>query len=558
MAASAVIFARSVAEDLQIQDQLWEGRALAMARMIASTAAGALQFHDELAARESIAGVASDVDVVSVQITDDAGRTWAVHRPQTSSPADTTAARLFADLPPLRVAFPITSPQGARLGQVELVYSRAYLASARRTVRAGYAAFALLALVGALLTGVAIANRQKRQRELERTDRLSAIGQLSAGVAHEINNPLAFIIANMEFAQEWVSDVHRRGVGPKPGEAADVVDALSEARDGADRIRRIVLDLKDYARGDESSLVEPTDLNAAIERAATIVRHDLAHRAELKLDLTPEKVLVRANEGRLVQVAVNLLRNAYQAMSPTSAVRRVTVCTRVVADAVFLDVTDTGAGIRPEHLKRLFEPFFTTKKQGEGTGLGLAVCRGIVESFSGEITVKSTVGVGTVFTIRLERMEELRDPGALKVAALKRPARATSPTARTRVLVVDDEPAIAASIRRLLGDAAAVETARDGDEALRRLAGGGHFDVVLCDLMMPGKGGVDVYDALVARAAPERNRFVFVTGGAFAPRENEFLRQWTGPCLEKPFTADQLHAAIAPFASGAGGGGVSS
>src|SRR5256885_3992483 len=216
---------------------------------------------------------------------------------------------------------------------------------------------------------------------------------------------------------------------------------------------------------------------------------------------------------------------------------RVVGRTDALGNAV-VEIHDTGCGIPPEPLDRIFEPFFTTKPVGEGTGLGLAICHGIVTALGGEIGVASVVGKGTTFRVTLPPATQTASCAAVPAAV------ARTPTPRSRVLVVDDDPRVGASVHRSLAREHDVQVLSSAHEALRRIQQGERFDVFLCDLMMPELTGMDLH-AEVSRVAPDQgSRMIFITGGAFTPAARQFLDTISNPRLEKPFGLEELRAMV--------------
>ncbi|MCP3140223.1 sensor histidine kinase [Pyxidicoccus xibeiensis] len=230
------------------------------------------------------------------------------------------------------------------------------------------------------------------QAQLLFADRLASVGQLAAGIGHEINNPLAFIISNLEFVQE---ELRRRPDSP------ELPAALAEAREGAERVRLIVRELGNLARPD-SMETGPVDLGAVVRSAEKMAMHLIRPRARLVRDVDGAPA-VFGNGARLCQVLLNLLLNAAHAIEPGRGQQHfIHVRARAAGtDKVLVEVEDTGCGIAPANLARVFDPFFTTRPVGMGTGLGLAVCHGIVASHGGEISVESEVGKGTTFRVLL-------------------------------------------------------------------------------------------------------------------------------------------------------------
>ncbi|WP_224366139.1 PAS domain-containing sensor histidine kinase [Hyalangium versicolor] len=246
---------------------------------------------------------------------------------------------------------------------------------------------------------------RRRSEELEATrnalvqaERLATAGQLAAGVGHEINNPLAYVLANVMYAVEELGQLHAPVAGV---DLAEVKQALVQAQKGAERIRDIVRDLRIFARGDPE-VIGPVDVQAALEFSIAMAAHEIRQRAQLVRNYEPVP-FVQGNETRLGQVFLNLLLNAAQA-TPEGAVEQHRVTVRLCTAGegrVCIEVSDTGKGIAAEHLSRIFEPFFTTKPVGVGTGLGLSVCHGIVTGLGGQIEVDSHPGQGTTFRVLL-------------------------------------------------------------------------------------------------------------------------------------------------------------
>ncbi|MBZ4422517.1 histidine kinase [Myxococcus sp. RHST-1-4] len=238
---------------------------------------------------------------------------------------------------------------------------------------------------------------QATQAQFLFADRLASVGQLAAGVGHEINNPLAFIISNLEFVREELL----RQEGVESSLRSEMEMALTEAREGAERVRVIVGELGNLARPD-SMESGPVDLGAVARGAEKMAMHLIRPRARLVMEMD-EAPPVYGNGARLCQVLLNLLLNAAHAIEP-GQVERNTIRVSARAEGVgtvLVEVSDTGCGIPPENLGRIFNPFFTTRPVGKGTGLGLAVCQGIVASHGGEISVDSVLGQGSTFRVRL-------------------------------------------------------------------------------------------------------------------------------------------------------------
>ncbi len=376
-----------------------------------------------------------------------------------------------------------------------------------------------------------LTERNQMQTRLLFADRMASVGTLAAGVAHEINNPLAYITANLGFAAEELARM------PTSSAVREVRQAIDEARDGAERVRVIVRDLKTFSRADEegSGLA---DVRRVLESAINMAYNEIRHRAQLVRDFS-DVPPVLANEGRLGQVFLNLLVNAAQAIPEgAAATNEISVALRERGGEIVVEVRDTGGGISPEHVPRLFDPFFTTKPVGVGTGLGLAVCHGIVSSLGGEIEVESELGVGTTFRVRLTAAPPRTVEPPPNAPSVEGSAR------RGRVLVLDDEPLVCTSIRRMLSREHDVTTATDAREALAWLRRGDAFDVIFCDLMMPEMTGMDFYVELRRTHPQIAETVIFFTGGAFTPRAKAFLDAVPNTRLDKPPLPQNLRALI--------------
>ncbi|HVE85381.1 MAG TPA: ATP-binding protein [Myxococcales bacterium] len=258
---------------------------------------------------------------------------------------------------------------------------------------------------------VEVRRREQAEARLRHAQRLEALGRLAGGIAHEINNPLSFVLANLSFIREVVREVEA------PVDLhEDLVKAAADAFNGADRIRRIVRDVRAFTRA-ESACLQPVNLRKVAERAAELARPVAGGRATVALQI-PGDLAVMGAEEALVQVLYNLLANAVQAMPDGKVDGRIQLSARPGPGGhVQVEVADNGSGIRPEHMPRLFEPFFTTRGAGQGTGLGLCICQGLVQKMGGRLAVESDVGVGTTFAITLRPAPEAADSARQGAAA---------------------------------------------------------------------------------------------------------------------------------------------
>ena len=378
------------------------------------------------------------------------------------------------------------------------------------------------------------AERRRMQQQLLLADRLSSIGMLAAGVAHEINNPLAYVLGNLEFALHRLAS---RG-GLENVEASEVRQALEQAREGSERIGRITRDLRTFCGSSGESTRGPVNVRRVMESSISMAWNQLRHRARLtrRFERVP---VVFGDENRLGQVFLNLLVNAAQALPDEHMEQNEVIVTiRAENGQVMIEVEDTGKGMSPEELSRAFEPFYSTKPRGVGSGIGLSICRSIVTDMGGEIACESRRGLGTKFLVQLPAQEA--------VVHTTLPPRIDLPELpSSRVLVIDDEPALCTVVRRVLRGKHEVVGLGDAREALKLLERDSAFDVIICDMMMPHMSGIDFFEALGGKFPGLRSRVIFMTGGAFHAPTQQFLRVTSNPLLDKPFETRALHEAIA-------------
>jgi PAS domain S-box-containing protein len=377
-----------------------------------------------------------------------------------------------------------------------------------------------------------LTSEREMQRRLFVADRMATIGTVAAGVAHEINNPLAYVHANIEYALERLARVDE-GTAP----ISVVREALVEAREGASRVRLIVRDLNTFAHGEDDD-PEPIELRPVIESALNVAFNEIRHRARLVKEYEPVPQVI-ASAGRLGQVFLNLLVNAAQAIRAGAVERneiRVSTLTDPLGRAV-VTIRDTGIGMPPEIRRRIFGPFFTTKPIGQGTGLGLTICQRIVCSLGGEILVESESGKGTTFRVVLPQAHREGAP------APPEPPPDSAETRRGRILVVMDDPLLQKAIGRVLA-AHDVVAESSGRGALDRLAAGDRYDAILCDLVMPWMPGMDLHDELTKLDSASAAAMIFLTSGKLAPDAQRFLDRVPNLRLEKPFKAADLRALV--------------
>ncbi len=392
-----------------------------------------------------------------------------------------------------------------------------------------------------LLAAHDITDRKKLEAQLLVTERLLSMGTIAAGVAHEINNPLAAVLSNLE----WVADRLRNASGEDLERSqlqsllGQVVRPIDEAWDAAERVRAIVRDLKIFSRAEEEHY-GPVDLTHVLDSAVRMAWNELRHRARFVRDYG-ELPRVYGSDARLGQVFLNLLVNAAQSIPEGSSSEHeiYLAAHEAGADQVVVHVRDSGCGIPEQILSRIFDPFFTTKPIGVGTGLGLSICQRIVTSMGGQIEVESEVGRGSAFRVVLRRAAS--EP---ILSGYKHVAQPSAATTRGRVLVIDDDPAMGSAIQLVLTDDHEVEVFTSARRALARIVDGADYHAIVCDVMMPEMSGVEFHGEL-ARAEPDAAaQVIFLTGGAFTVGAREFLDRVENPRLDKPFDSHSLRALV--------------
>ena len=379
-----------------------------------------------------------------------------------------------------------------------------------------------------------ITERKALEARLAQADRMATVGTLAAGVAHEINNPLAYVIANLDVMERQLPKL----CADRAEDLAFFRESLAASQEGCERVRLIVRDLRIFSRAEDDRRV-PVDVGAVIDSALNMAGSEIRDRAELIRE-TPPVSAVLGDPARLGQVVLNLLLNAAHAI-PEGAPREhaITVTTAERDGRVEIRIRDTGVGIPAELLGRIFEPFFTTKPVGVGTGLGLAICHGIVQAHGGSIEVESEPDHGSTFRVLLPALR-----GSHAVAE-RAPAVPDRPARPSRILVIDDETRFGEALRVSLGGRHDVVLATSGREGLSRILAGEELDLVVCDLMMPDVSGMAIFEE-VRRARPELGeRFVFMTGGAYTDQARAFFEHVTVPRLEKPFDVAELERLLA-------------
>ncbi|NUP12157.1 MAG: response regulator [Polyangiaceae bacterium] len=431
----------------------------------------------------------------------------------------------------------------AKLGQVMPAYEARLRREGGEPIIARGTIYPILSDLGRVvgIEGILLdvtSERAVRSRLLQ-ADRLATVGMLAAGVAHEINNPAAFMLLGLDVLARTLLG---QQVKMNAETEEQVRQLVADLRDTGRRIVDIARDMRTFAspppRGDRGRTL--VDVGRTIESALTITRAQIVEKADTDLELSTDLPLVAMDDGRLGQVMVNLLVNAAQAVSEARSARgplpggdKVRIATRVEEDFVVIEVEDTGIGIKRDVIDRVFVPFFTTKMPDVGTGLGLAISRTIIESAGGTIAVESPgrygdPPCGARFVIRLPAHVP-EDDGPESGAPVD-----DTPRRRGSVLIVEDEVLLGKALADQLSEMHEVSLVTSAEDALGRIARQ-RFDAVLCDVKMPAMSGEELYRAVASRDPEQARRFIFMTGVGFSPELQSFLAEVGAPMLEKPF-----------------------
>jgi len=373
----------------------------------------------------------------------------------------------------------------------------------------------------------AAAQYQLQQEALYQSEKLAAMGSLLSSVAHELNNPLAAVLMH--------TDLLREELGHSP--LLELVDEVTRAAERCTRLVRTFLTLARQHTPERTAV----SLNSLVTDTAELLAYTLrVDNITVHLDLAEKLPLLWADPNQIQQVITNLITNAHQALRESSALRQLTLTTQCnpTRTRVTLAVTDTGPGVPPALQARIFEPFFTTKPVGIGTGLGLSLCRGIIERHGGTLTVKSPPGQGATFCVELP-------VETVCATAPASPERDHMPAVPDKsILIIDDEPSIASGLKRLLSrDGYTVETVANGHLALTKLRERS-YDLLLSDMRMPGIDGPSLYRTLEHQYPHLLRRVIFLTGDTLNPETKLFLDQSAAPCLTKPCTVAEIRRAI--------------
>lgn len=387
-------------------------------------------------------------------------------------------------------------------------------------------------------------------------EKLSALGTLVAGVAHEINNPCSALTLSLQVVKYRLGplfELARSAASPEEYRAAlravlersdirralpDLSSTFDDMMRATESISAIVGDLRLFARSEEHEQPQHVDLHALIDQVLRITGPRISPVAHIERDYDPSVAYAHVPRSRLAQVLTNILINAAQAMAEVERpIHRLRISTRADAEGLVISISDTGPGIPPDQLDRIFDPFFTTKKAGEGTGLGLALSSDLVRRMGGQILVESDYGHGATFLIYLP----LGKPATSSSQPVQAQWVPSSYGRRAVILAVDDDERVLRAYARALRDRYDVLLATDGQEAIDMLSSGSHVDAVLTDMQMTDIGGQKLVEWLEAER-PELVKKVVVATAIPMPEEDEQrLRLTCGAVLYKPVSYDALH-----------------
>jgi signal transduction histidine kinase len=406
-------------------------------------------------------------------------------------------------------------------------------------------------------------DRRVRNQRLEETDRLALLGAIAAGVGHEINNPLSSALGSLEMLDERLpalldetrelrasaSDEETTAAITRIEQTLTAMQSMiADGRNGAARVSHMVRNLQSLSRRAKNDRAE-VDLHRVLEFSMVMAWSQIRYRAKLIRSFAPIPH-VWGNEGRLNQVFLNLLVNAVQSMPAGHAIaNEVEVATRTEGEFVVVEIRDNGQGMTRALQARIFEPFFTTKGEGEAAGIGLSICREVVSEHGGRLEVMSAIGRGTTLRVRLPAHTPKIGTGPTQAKDARPPSIAPKSVpapagVRPKVWVLDDEHLVAKTVQRILERSYDVFLADDALDVLSRLESGQTYDAFVCDLMMPGMSGMELWARVQQQWPHLATRMVFASGGAFTPEATEFTEQPDRLFVQKPFEISTLRSLI--------------
>ena len=383
-----------------------------------------------------------------------------------------------------------------------------------------------------------VTERKRSEASLLQSDRLASLGMLAGGMAHSLNNPLTYVLLNLDHLAKKLPMM--------AGDATHVADAVArmvEAREGAERMAGIVKRMRNLARTDDSE-IRAIDLSTVLESVVEIVGNEMHHRGRLTTAYSPVPPVI-ANESRVEQVCLGLVLFAARVLpedtAKTNEVRlslysgdRQNAVVEIVCDGVELDSTQ---------LRNLFEPF-ASSDEARTAGFGLSVCSGIIDQLGGTINVESVPGTGLTLTITFPCTKPTSTTEPPPPSSQHSSSPPSSVAGSAKILVIDDDPGVGRALRLMLEEEHDVTCYTSPREALRRLLQDQAFDLIFCDLMMPELTGMDIYQVLRFNRPGYETRLVFMTGGAFTASAKRFLAQVPNARIEKPFNLKALQRMV--------------
>jgi signal transduction histidine kinase len=382
--------------------------------------------------------------------------------------------------------------------------------------------------------------RKQLDEQLKEAGLLTALGTVAATVGHEINNPLTYVLGNVEMLEDRLKRIRQR---PASGLLEEMTEMLRDIRVGTNRIKEVVSTMHKLSRSSGAETTALVDVVRVVRTSLAMSWPEIHKRSQVRTDLRPVPP-VAGNEARLGQVVLNLLINAAQAIAAGDREsNEIRVSTSEVADEVVIEVSDTGMGIPPELQARVFDPFFTTRRRHSGTGIGLAVVRNIVSEHGGRIELTSEPGSGTTFRVFLPatRGSDL-EAGA---GAADQPTDALSGTSSSeRILLIDDDALVLSTMARMLAEEYVVVPTTSAPEALRKLATEPPYHAIVCNIVMPHMNGMQLWLEVEKQYPESSSRIIFATGAVLEPEVEAFRERTRNLWLDKPFSTEALHEAV--------------
>ena len=383
-----------------------------------------------------------------------------------------------------------------------------------------------------------VTERKRSEASLLQSDRLASLGMLAGGMAHSLNNPLTYVLLNLDHLAKKLPLM--------AGDATHVADAVAlmvEAREGAERMASIVKRMRNLARTDDSE-IRAIDLSSVLESVVEIVGNEMHHRGRLTTTFSPVPPVI-ANESRIEQVCLGLVLFAARVLPEDTAKTNEVHLSLYSEDRqnAVVEIVCDGVELDSAQLRSLFEPF-ASSDEARTAGFGLSVCSSIVEQLGGTIKAESVpeTGLNLTITFPCTRPSSTTEPPPPSSQQSSNPP--SSVVGSAKILVIDDDPGVGRALRLMLEEEHDVTCLASPREALRRLLQDQGFDLIFCDLMMPELTGMDIYQVLRFNRPGYETRLVFMTGGAFTASAKRFLAQVPNARIEKPFNLRALQRMV--------------